>query len=67
MKIIFKSLNIIKKPPVGIEPTIPGLEVRCVIHCATGARWRLKESNHTSREKHNRAHYQMLSPQVFTM
>ncbi len=37
MKIIFKSLNIIKKPPVGIEPTIPGLEVRCVIHCATGA------------------------------
>ena len=52
------------EPLLGFEPRIPRLEVGCLSHWAIGARWRMKGLNHTSREKHNRAHYQMLIPRI---
>ena len=55
------------KPLLGLEPRTPRLEVWCAIRLRHKGWWRLKESNRTFREKHNRAHYQMLSPLIMNI
>ena len=50
------------KPSAGLEPATSSLEDSRAAIAPRGQRWRLKELNHTSCEKHNRTHYQMLNP-----